>query len=152
VGDQGIDAFVALKMGRGEAVNSSIVKNRNPMWNQELHIPYVTPGMAKRLEIALYDYDLGSANELIATHRIDISKLKEQTNEDSFEPPEGCVPFWVNFYGAPKNISAIVKESKIINRMNTGVTEATNYDGCLLLQVWKKKVREGRVSVDLSSD
>ena len=146
VGEQGIDAFVSLKVGRSGAGYCSVVKSRNPMWNQEIHVPFVTPGMARKLELALFDYDIASANERIASHKLDVEKLKEQLDEKSFEPPKDCIPFWINFYGAPKNTGLTLKDTRVFDRMNLGMIEGTSYEGCLLLQLWRKKVREGRVS------
>eukprot|EP00300_Choanocystis_sp_HF-7_P003966 c13020_g1_i1.p1 GENE.c13020_g1_i1~~c13020_g1_i1.p1 ORF type:complete len:1691 (-),score=420.75 c13020_g1_i1:43-4602(-) len=151
-GTAGIDAFVSCKLGNRDGAHSGIVTSRTPVWNQELHLPYVMPGMVARLKISLFDRDASRLqSERVAALHFNVGDLPVG---EGLDPPMGlkpdgtplCAPTWYHLYGATKD-SSDIKHGWISDKMNEGLCEGTNYDGSVLLRMWKRRVAVARTEL-----
>ncbi len=95
LGGQGIDAYVRLKFG-GDSYSSrtSIVKNRNPNFNEAIFCPVVLPSYSDTIEVNFMDYDYFDSDDFIATLFFSFQDLV--SHSERYTSPQ-----WWNLYGAP---------------------------------------------------
>ena len=95
LGGQGIDAYVRLKFG-GDVYSStsSIVKSRNPSFNESIVCPVIIPSYSDTVEVNVMDYDFFDADDFVGTLFFSFHDLlvhKERYNQAQ----------WWNLYGSP---------------------------------------------------
>ena len=96
LGGQGIDAYVRLKFG-GDAFSSksSIVKSRNPSFNEAIYCPVILPSYSDTIEVNIMDHDYFDADDFIGTLFFSFHDLLKHGERYS-------QPQWWNIYGAPQ--------------------------------------------------
>ena len=135
-GRAGVDAYLKLQCGSAKPVRSRSKASRSPDWNQEVLMRLVVPpgkgGLASLppLKMSLMDYDIGSADDHIASKSVSFRDLI--VNQEEFQQPR-----WYSFYGGPREMELawFRKMSKLAKRMNAGYIEGSAYRGRVLMSM-----------------
>jgi hypothetical protein len=136
LGGQGIDAYVRLKFG-GDAYSSksSIVKNRNPSFNEAIYCPIIIPSYSDTIEVNIMDYDYFDADDYIATLFFSLHDVLN--HGERYHQPQ-----WWNLYGAPPcsdSWPAMVGPGGRLERnasaMNKGERAGTSWRGRILMSL-----------------
>ena len=135
-GRAGVDAYLKLQCGSAKPVRSRSRASRSPDWDQEVLMRLVVPpgkgGLASLppLKMSLMDYDIGSADDHIASKTVSFRDLI--VNQEEFQQPR-----WYSFYGGPREMELawFRKMSKLAKRMNAGYIEGSAYRGRVLMSM-----------------
>jgi len=121
----GCDPYVKVEFA-GQSAKTAVHKDtREARIMEKLTLGVREPIMAKKIKVMVYDWDAGSANDLIATTFLDYSLIREadKTGDKSWETPR-----WYPLYGAPKE-----KSTGDTAKMNRGTLEGSCYRGRILI-------------------
>eukprot|EP00742_Colponemidia_sp_Colp-10_P008749 GILJ01009495.1.p1 GENE.GILJ01009495.1~~GILJ01009495.1.p1 ORF type:complete len:1395 (+),score=268.10 GILJ01009495.1:46-4230(+) len=114
----GIDAFVSVEFAGKKKCETKIQKSLTPVFNESLYMPVSLPVSTDNINIRVWDRDVGSADDLVGSHKLKFKKIQNQSSG----------PFWVNLYGAQAGV-----EGKNADRMNRMPEHASAYKGRLLM-------------------
>ena len=89
------DPYVKTTFASNEVDTDIKYKCLNPIFNEQIHMPIMTPAMQDRVQIEVYDYDTMNEDDLIGTIYLRFS--------DCMLGRIG--PRWFNMYGDPGNVS-----------------------------------------------
>eukprot|EP00033_Pygsuia_biforma_P002484 GCRY01002754.1.p1 GENE.GCRY01002754.1~~GCRY01002754.1.p1 ORF type:complete len:1277 (-),score=458.89 GCRY01002754.1:265-4095(-) len=118
------DGYVQAKFA-GQSINTKwIKKSYDPVWNEELRIPVLTPTMSNVIEVSLWDHDKASADDLIGKTYLTFTDILS----DMFGPR------WVNFYGTADSTMR-EKLHSLTNLQSRAGADQTEYVGRALLCV-----------------
>lgn len=130
------DPYVLLDFA-GRQAKTSILAGQNVTFNEVLHFPVIEPLMSDVVKVQLYDYDLGSADDLIGTVFLSYKELRAHP----------LAPRWFNMYGGPEFC-----DSDVAMEMNNGITEGTNYRGRVLIEASVRQVNKPKISIEKIED
>lgn len=100
-----IDPFVVFEFGSSLYKTKKINNNANPVWNQVIYIPFSEPMISQLLNIKVFDYDLGTKDEIVGS----MSYRKNDIMANKYKDP-----FWINIYGSQLG-SSQSKKRKLMN-------------------------------------
>lgn len=115
------DPFIKFGYGSVFIQNRPKTSTYDPVYNEEIQLPIFLPNISSHLNILLLDYDNVGANEEMGTQQFDLKDVIDGKFKE---------PFWVNFYGAPKD-----PKEKYRDQMNRNSELATWFNGRLLLSI-----------------
>ena len=125
-----VDPYVAVSYA-GHKVNTGVRWTTcNPEWNESLQLGTRFPSMSERIQVRLYDKDTTSADDIIGTSFLYLSKISLPEGDNGFLPTFG--PAWVNFYGSTREYKHIGSEYE---HLNEGAYEGVAYRGRLLMEL-----------------
>ena len=127
-----IDAYLECEFA-GNKLKSKIIKadeaNYSVEWYQDILIPAIIPTVSGKLKIRVWDYDVGTKDELVGTTILDFKDLERETKPGN--PKRYSDYFWANLYGAPlKGTSGNFAE-----KMNVDPRLASYWRGRVLLRI-----------------
>jgi hypothetical protein len=134
------DPYVKLISGKKNTQTAHISNTFEPTWNTQVQLPLLLPALADTITLQMWDYDVASPDDIIATFRMKVGDLTQQTNRDGLPK---LPPRWLNFYGPPRTYSGDVIDNKYFKAMCFGDKRGIDYRGRLLLQVQGSRSREG---------
>jgi len=146
------DGFLSVKFGGNPEIKTEIIKKSyDPVWNEQLTLPFTQPTMADLIRVELKDWDSASADEFIGVHYLRLSEIISKSGGIDWS-----LPRWINFYGSPEGVELTPGLPKFdtFKKMNEGFIEGTGFRGRVLTQIGIRpmEVKSGKTKINLPSD
>ncbi|XP_014671407.1 PREDICTED: dysferlin-like [Priapulus caudatus] len=126
-----VDPYVTFQFAGKKVSSRREYHSESPVYNQELKLGIRFPSMCETVKLTVFDWDKVTADDVIASKELEVSALSSACDEHGFLPTFG--PCYINFYGAPREFSALVPEE--FNSLNLGEGEGCSYRGRLLVEL-----------------
>jgi len=153
----GIDPYVQLQFGLTEPVKTSYISgSREPVWQQQIEVPVITPTMVDMVTLSVWDHDMIGTDDAVGAIRFSFKHLLISLPGTAGPPVlTDFFPNWVNLYGAPPeaDYTSGVGSALVAYAMNHGGRPGTFFRGRLLMRIWKRlDLGAERRSYDLPID